>query len=123
MTIKEAIDGINALKPNDYTNEEKISWLSTIDGLIYRNLVKTHENDDGIEFVPYTSETDLDTELIAYEPYCELYLLWLESKIDYYNSEQVKYNNAVTRFNDIYTKFGNDYNRNHMPLGSHFKYF
>lgn len=123
MKIAEAIAKIDALKPNSYTQSEKIAWLSTIDGTIYRNIILTHENDDGIEFHPYNDDTDLETELLVEEPYDELYLLWLESKIDYYNAEIAKYNNSTMRFNDTLTMFTNDYNRNHMPIGTNFKYF
>ena len=65
----------------------------------------------------------MDTKLIVDAPYDDIYILWLESKIDYANSEYVKYNNSITRYNDIYETFSNEYNRMHMPKGSAIKYF
>ena len=123
MTLIEAINRVDALKPNVYSQEEKISWLSTLDGMIMRDVIKKHEGGDGVEFYGYTVDTPLDTELIVKEPYDEMYICWLESKIDYNNSEYARYNNSITRYNDIYMEFAKDYNRNHMPIGSEIKYF
>lgn len=123
MTLIEAINIIDALKPNAYTQDDKVAWLSTLDGMIYAQVVNTHENTEGIVFEGYDENTDRDTELIANAPYDEMYTTWLESKIDYTNGEYARYNNSITRFNDMYRQYQNNYNRTHMPLGSKIKYF
>ena len=126
MTILEAITKIDALKPNTYTQHEKVAWLSTVEGMIYRNVIDTHLRNNGeseIVFNGYDDNTPVDTEMIVYPPYDELYLLWLESMMDYTNGEYAKYNNVVTRFNDINQAYTNDYNRTHMPKGSGSKYW
>lgn len=214
MTIIEAIQKTDELKPNGYTQSQKIEWLSKLDGIIKRGIIDTHEGGDeflrgkvnivaikyftptgddtprdglkvgdywytteehdlmkctvagsvmspipvfeivtdqelnanklyehdgklyilnigegaleetsAIPFFPYTDKTPLETELLAYAPFDEMYIFWLESKIDYANAEYAHYNNSVTHFNDIYTAFRNDYNRTHMPKGGSFKYF
>lgn len=94
-----------------------------LDGMIKRDVIDTHEDGEDIHFDGYTADTPLDTELIVTAPYDELYITWLESKIDYSNGEYVKYNNSITRFNDTYMNFNNDYNRRHMPKGTDIKYF
>lgn len=123
MTLIEAINKIDELKPNGYSQSEKISWLSEVEGMIKRLVVDTHEGGEDIEFIGYTDESPLDTKLIVEAPYESVYILWLESKIDYANGEYAKYNNSITRYNDIYSAFQNDYNRAHMPKGSANKYF
>lgn len=123
MTIIEAIDKIDTLMPNTYTKEEKISWLSTIEGMIKRNIIDTHEGAENVDFEGYDEDTDLDTELIVQVPYTDLYVLWLEAMIDYTNGEFTKYNNVIIRYNDMYQAFANDYNRTHMPLGGKILYF
>lgn len=123
MTIIGAINRVDELKPNGYTQAQKIEWLSSLDGMIKRTVIDTHEGGDDIHFTPYNTETDLDTELLVAAPYDELYIHWLESKIDYANAEYAHYNNSTMRFNDVYADFANDYNRTHMPKGNHFKYF
>ena len=123
MTIEEAISRIDALKPNTYTQEEKIEWLSTVDGIIKRQIIDTHEDGEDIVFEGYTEDTPLDTELIAGHPYDELYVDWLEAKIDYYNAEYARYNNSITRYNDVFQAYLNNYNRIHMPKGTKIKYW
>lgn len=123
MTIIQAINKIDELKPNTYSQEEKTAWLSTVEGNIKRNIIDTHEGGEDIEFDGYDSDTPVDTEMIVYEPYDELYVLWLECMIDYTNGEYVKYNNAALRFNDMQQQFANYYNRHNMPKGSHIRYF
>lgn len=123
MTILQAIQKIDTLKPNTYTQSEKVAWLNTIEGLIKRNVIDTHEDGEGIEFTGYDQDTPVDTEMIVYEPYDELYVLWLEAMINYTNGEFVKYNNTIIRVNDMQQAFANDYNRRHMPIGTHIRYF
>ena len=123
MKIIEAINRIDSLKANGYTQSEKVEWLSTIDGMIYDTIIKTHEGDEDITFDGYKENTPIDTELLAYAPYDELYIYYLASKIDYYNGEYNKYNNSITAFNDIYREYTNDYNRKHMPKGKSVKFF
>ena len=43
MTIQEAIDRVDILKPNHFTDEDKIGWLNTLDGQVWRELITTHE--------------------------------------------------------------------------------
>ena len=123
MTLIEAINRIDSLKPNTYSPLEKVEWLSMLDGVIKKNIIDTHEGGEEVEYSGYTDDTPLNTELIVKSPYDEIYIIWLESKIDYSNSEYVKYNNSITRYNDIFNDFRNNYNREHMPKGSAIKYF
>lgn len=115
MTIIEAISRIDVLKPNSYPQSEKIKWLSTLDGIIKNELIDTHEGGDTISFTGYNDNTLLTTELLVPAPYDEVYLYWLESKIDYYNGEMIKYNNSITMFNTAYSNYEKIYNRDHMP--------
>lgn len=123
LTLIEAINRVDVLKPNSYTQEDKIGWLSTLDGMIKSQIIDTHEDSELIPFEEYNEDTPLDTELIAKAPYDEMYINWLESKIDYNNGEYAKYNNSILRFNDVFKLFENDYNRRHMPLGTKIKFF
>lgn len=123
MTIVEAITKIDELKPNQYTQPTKIAWLSSLDAQIKAEIIDTHEGADGQPFKEYTDNTDIDTVLLVPTPYEDLYIAWLEAKIDYTNGEYTKYNNSITLFNDRYAAFERYYNRTHMPLGTKFKYF
>ena len=143
MKIGEAINLIDTLKPNVYTPEDKIRWLSMIDGQIYKTVVLTHEDGEykrlretvtnpvtgeneemivrGIK--PYEESMDLETELLVKYPYDHVYVSWLESRIDYANGEYAKFNNSNAAYNAELEDFLRWYNRNHMPIGTKFRYF
>ena len=123
MQIIKAINRIDALMPNTYTQEEKIDWLSALDSMIKREVIDTHEGWEAVEFEGYDQDTPLTKELLVGDPYDDIYVLWLECKIHYTNGEYGKYNNAVIKFNDLFAAFKNDYNRKHMPIGSKFRYY
>ena len=123
MTIMDAINRIDILKPNRYEQSEKMKWLSTLDSRINSEIFAMHEGDEGASFKGYTEETALTTELLVHSPYDEMYLYWLEAQIDYWNGEYAKYNNSIEMFNTAYTAYSNHYNRTHMPKGNKFKFF
>lgn len=123
MTIIEAINQIDALKPNTYLQGDKIRWLNTVESYIKTEIIDTHEGSEKITFTGYDMNTALDTELIVTAPYDILYLRWLEAQIDYANAELGKYNNSITMFNSAYADFRNHYNRKNMPKGTKIKYF
>ena len=123
MTIIEAINKIDALKPNNYTQADKIGWLSTLDGIIKKEIIDTHEGADAVSFKGYGATTALDTVLLVPAPYDDVYVRWLEAQIDYANGEYGKYNNSMALYNTAYVTYERYYNRNNMPLGKKFKFF
>jgi hypothetical protein len=124
MTITESIARINSLKPNSYSDIDKIRWLSELDGKIKSEVIDTHEGSEGVVFNGYDENTIANaTNLLVPSPYDNLYVLWLESKIDYYNGEYARYNNSSTAFNVAYLEFAKYYNRTHMPKAIKLKNF
>ena len=114
MTINEAIDGLDALKPNKYTQEQKIEWLQRLDGLIKEQVIDTHEGGEEV-VVPKYSDTTLDTELLIKSPHDEIYITYLAMKIDFANGEYKKYNNSAYMYNEALNEYKKWYNRTHMP--------
>ena len=123
MTILEAINRVDTIKPNSYKQSEKVDWLSTLDGIIKSEIIDTHEGGEAIVFEGYDANTLLDTELLVPAPYDDIYIRWLEARIDYANGEYGKYNNSLTAYNDAYDLYARYYNRKHMPKGNKFKFF
>lgn len=123
MKIIDAITQADALKPNDYSQEDKIRWLSTLDGIIKKEIIDKHEGADKVIFNGYDSDTSTETVLIVPAPYDDIYIKWLEAQIDYYNGEYGKYSNSMTMYNAAYSAFERHYNRNNMPISKGFKYF
>lgn len=62
MTIQEAIERVDAMKPNKQAQELKVRWLSELDGLIWRELEKTH----GKKTAPPTPPIIEDGEYAGY---------------------------------------------------------
>ena len=122
MKLREAIDRIDSLKHNTYTTEEKVEWVSRLDGLVKNQIIDTHEDGENIEFNGYTVEADMERELLIPAPYDDAYIKWLEAKIDYYNGEIARYNNSVMMYQASYDAYQRYYNRNHMPKGQIFKF-
>lgn len=123
MTIKEAINYIDTVKPNNYSQNDKILWLSRLDGKVKEEIIDTHDSDLTVNFSGYDENTPIITELLVTYPYDELYPMWLEAQIDYANSEYTKYNNSMSMFNTAYSNYERYYNRTHMPKGKEFKFF
>lgn len=115
MTILEVINRVDTTKPNSYTQTEKVDWLSTIDGIIKKEIIDTHEGGETVIFEGYTPDTSLDTELLVPAPYDDIYIRWLESRIDYANGEYNKYNNSATAYNAAFEAYSRYYNMHHMP--------
>lgn len=123
MTIIEAINRIDTLKPNTYSQVEKVMWLSNLDGIIKSNVIDTHEGGEAVVFDGYNESTPLTTEMLVKAPHDDIYIKWLDSWIDYTNGEFAKYNNSAQAYNDAYTAFERHYNRTHMPKATKIKYF
>lgn len=117
MTLIEAINRIDTVKPNTYSLDEKVRWLSTLDSMVKTEIIDTHEDGESVSFCGYGKETPHTTVLLVPAPFDEMYLFWLESKIDYWNGEHDKYNSSITMFNNMYGEYATYYNKNHMPLG------
>lgn len=115
MTVKEVITMVDRLKPNKFSEMDKLRWLSEIDGLIVRELIETHEGSPLEEEFEGYGKADMNTDLIAPHPYDSLYRWYLESQIDLGNMEINKYNNSKTMFNNAYLTYTDYYNRTHMP--------
>lgn len=122
MTIIEVITEVDALHPNGYDRNNKIAWLSNLDGRIKKEIIDIHEGGDDVPFKGYTPN-DINTELIVSRPYDEMYRYWLEAQMDYANGEYTKYNNSMSMFNSVYSAYERHYHKTHMPKGKSIKFF
>ena len=116
MKIIEAINGLDALKFNTYSQDDKIQWLSRLDNMVKKQIIDTHEGAESVSFGGYTADTPLDTVLLVPAPWDEVYLRWLEAQIDYHNGEYDKYNNAIIMFNTAFEAYQKHYNSAHKPV-------
>ena len=122
MKVIEAINRIDEIKPNTILQTEKIRWLSVLDGQIKKKIIDTHEGGENIKFNGYDNNSS-ETELLVPFPYDELYVQYLESKIDYANGEMTRYNISATNYNASYSDFEAWYHKTHKSKRVKFKYW
>ena len=118
MKIIEAINQIDSLKPNTYSNEQKILWLSNLESMVKRLVIDTHEGGENSPFSGFTKETDTATVLFMPAPYDVAYIYWLEAQIHYANEDIDMYNSAIMMFNASFSEYKADYKRNHVSRGT-----
>lgn len=113
MTIIEAINQIDSLKPNTYSVKQKIFWLNQLEAMVKKQVIDAHEGGDKIPFDGFTEDTDTSTVLFMPTPYDMAYIYWLEAQIHYANEDIDMYNSAITMFNAAFREHKDDYKRTH----------
>lgn len=108
MTPNKVIEKVDRLKPNAYTEEDKLEWINELDGMVQR-LVFQEDN-----VTQYVYPNDMEKELLIPAPFDDVYTLFLEAKIDYYNREYSNYNNSAMMFESQFSEYKKDYIRNHQ---------
>jgi len=117
MTIQQAMDKADRMKPNMMPAEDKIGFLSEIEGKIHEEIIMTHEHTAEEETRPeYDEDTDPTTEMLVPAPYDMIYVYWLMAQIDHLNQEMDKYNNDRSLFEDAWGNFADYWNRKKMPI-------
>ena len=120
MRIHEAIFRVDELNKNTFKTGDKILWLSQLDGMVHQQILVPHGEKK--EFEGYSPEgTDESTVLLVPEPYSDMYLLWLESKMHYYSGEYERYNNAAAEFAAAYQSYADSVNRETPSPSGQFK--
>lgn len=113
MKVREILAEIDLIRPNAYTDGEKIALLNTIEGRVYTDIYQKAEDFEG-EFEPFT-EGGEERELSVPVPFTDLYLYYIASRIDYFNGDVGRYNDSIVLYNDAWDMFAAYYRENHKP--------
>lgn len=113
MTVRELLMQLDSLRPNAYTDGEKLRLLDTVEGRIYREILDKTEGEVK-EFIPF-QEGEEERELAAPVPYTDVYLFYLAAMIDFYNGDAGRYNDTVVLFQMAWEEFAAWYIQNHKP--------
>jgi len=117
MTLQEALDIADAMKPNMMDRQLKVKYLTEIEQLIWAEILMRHAHTPEQETKPvYTEETDPGTVLIVPDPYSMVYVYWLMSKIDIQNQEDARYNIDRAHFENEYDTMSDWWTRTFMPI-------
>ena len=109
MPPNKVIEQVDAKRINAYSEEDKFRWISDVDGMIKKFILK----EEVIE--PYKFPEDGDRELLAPYPFDEMYGFYVEAMVDYYNREYDYYNEVLTMFYTRFDEYRKAYIREHMP--------
>lgn len=104
-TVNRVTAYIDRVKPNVYTDEDKFNWISTLEGLVAREVM-------GEEGPEYEFPKDVDTELMVPSPFDDIYQLYVGAMIDFHNLEYDQYNNTAAMFEERLEQFKAWYIRN-----------
>ena len=111
MKISEALSKLDAYLSESVESDEKLSWLDRIEGIIYNEIILTHEDP-----IPKPSSCfEGERELIAEEPYSDLYIFYMAMQRDMQMRDNVSYANNMAAFATAYSAYADHYNRRHMP--------
>lgn len=112
MTIMEAIQQADDIRPNPYVPATKIRWLAELDGRAALDIMLM-----GIEETQHFkyTERDMDTELLIHFPHDGIYLYWLCAKLDYAAGEMNRYNNDLEMFNNAWNEYTRWFARVYQP--------
>ena len=107
VTPNKVIEHVDGIRPNAYSEEMKLKWISALDGMVKKLVMQ----EDDVK--PYSYPEDMDKELLIPFPFDDLYGMYIESMIDFYNKEYGNYNNSATMFEEKYREYKKAYIREH----------
>ena len=120
MKAMDIIDRVDLMEPNQYSPEQKLHWLSNLDGKLFNELVRPRDPEKQAP-LPYESGQE---QLLIPQPYGEdIYYNYLQAMIAAENAETQRYNRRMTMFNSLLMEFSNFLNRSQAPVsreGTHF---
>ena len=116
MTLKKAIARFDTLYPNEIPYEQKLEWISELDGIVYEEIISLHENSMPTAFTGYILETPGETTLLVPFPYDKLYIEYLAAVTELVRGNIQHYNNAFAVAATSFDAFAAEYNRTHTPL-------
>lgn len=120
MTINEVLDEVDRIaKNNSIDRNQKIKWLDRLDRSIFNDLLQ-YKKDNIETFDGYDVDDDEDTELLAVEPYDELYVYYVLAQINLVQQEVKYYNNNIAVYEEKYRNYRNFINRTYRSKGRNF---
>lgn len=142
MTVAGLIEQFNAERPNQVDDDVKVYWLRKCEQMLINEVLKSHEHDledeDRIElsvagstlkigtmgsFEEHIDKFDMDSNLIASEPYDDLYIHYLDQRLALNNNDTKRFNVAATMYNNALLTFQQYFNRTYKTKKTPSKLF
>lgn len=113
MKICEVIEYVDSVRPNPFSDKEKVMWLNALEGRIAADVFLLAPLE--IRKLKYEHPDNMDTELLVVSPHDDIYYLWLIARIDEANGEYNKYQNSSQIYNEHYGNFVRWFARTYEP--------
>jgi len=120
MTIKQAVERTDEIKPNAFSNDRKVDWLNEVEGMV-QTQVLLFAPDEIITYGTYA--TDKNKELLVQPPHDKLYTAYLAAMIDYANGEYNRYQNTMQMFNAHFGEFMRWFATVYRPADTHPEFY
>ena len=101
-TFKEIISRVNEMKPNVFSQQTKLNWLTSLNGKLAADIFLMDINE--IRALPQGDEA-LDSQPLVGFPHEEIYEEYLIAKIDAANGEAREYQNRMQVYDSYYSNF------------------
>ena len=99
-----------------------MAWLSQLDAMVREQILDGYQGDGAVCGTDYGDATPAELVLLVPAPFDEMYLRWLEARIDYASGEYDRYNNAMAMFQALWDAYRNHYNAHHRSRVVKMKY-
>lgn len=98
-----------------YVDENMNLHMDSFEGIHLPSFV--YREDDGTITIGEMADDDfgMDSELSIPDPYSEIYLLYIDMKVAFYNNDARTYNVASQEYNNAYLAYQQMFNRTHTP--------
>ncbi len=103
MTVREAIERVDDVKPNSFTEQDKVRALNQLEQKIMAEVFYWPPVEINRQQLIYPD--CLDYELLVDPPYDDIYEYYLEAWVDEHNGEYERYANSSALFNNRYGNF------------------
>ena len=119
MTIQEALEMTDGMRPNMMARPIKLKFLNEIEQQIHGEVIMKHAHSDA-EATCATIDTETDPErvLLIPAPYDKVYWRYIICQIDDMNQEMDKYNNDRALFEHEYAEMADWVNRTRLPIST-----
>lgn len=102
-TLKEILDRVEREKHDAFPGDVKARWVAELEGKIALDCFDMSPKE--AQAVQYSWPNDQNKVLLIRFPNEEIYALYLEAMVDFYNGEPDRYQNTMERFNQAFLGF------------------
>lgn len=118
MKLGEIIEKILKEKGVQYGAGIITGWINEIEGQVIEDIANRSLDYD-IKFQLFDYQEDLGRELFIPDRFQDVYMNYVDAKINFINQETERYNNSVVMFNAAYDSYESWFRREHKQKKSY----